>query len=68
MLINKTVLFASEAAAVLGYSTHTIYQLIHQGKLPAFREEGHKAWRIPESSIKAYVDACLKQNASKEKS
>lgn len=51
MLINKTVFFASEAASLLGYSTHTIYQLIHEGKLAAYREEGYKAWRIPEASI-----------------
>ena len=63
MLINKTVFFASEAAALLGYSTHTVYQLIHQGKLGAFREEGHKAWRIPESSIHAYLESCMQKHA-----
>ena len=66
MLINKTVFFASEAASLLGYSTHTIYQLIHQGKLRAFQVEGHKAWRIPESSIQAYLDSCMKKHASRK--
>lgn len=37
MIINKTVLFVSEAACVLGCSSHQIYQLIHAGKLKAYR-------------------------------
>ena len=68
MLINKTVFFASEAASLLGYSTHTIYQLIHEGKLAAYREEGHKAWRIPEASIQAHIDACMQRYASRKRS
>lgn len=57
MLINKAVFYASEVAALLGYSTHTVYQLIHTGQIQAFRDEGRKAWRIPESSIHAYLSA-----------
>ena len=59
MLINKTILLASEAASVLNYSTQTIYKLIHEGKLAAFKEKGHKVWRIPESSIVDYVNSCM---------
>ena len=59
MLINKTVLLASEAASVLNYSTQTIYKLIHTGKLEAFKEKGHKVWRIPEKSIEDYIHFCM---------
>ena len=57
VIINKLVFYASEAAAMLGYSTHTVYYLIHTGQLQAFRDEGRKTWRIPESSIIAYLNA-----------
>jgi len=61
MLVNKTVLYASEVASLLGYSTHTVYRLIHCGKIPAYKEEGCRAWHIPESSVLAYIDSRLKQ-------
>ena len=61
MVINKMVFYASEAAAMLGYSTHTVYQLIHTGQLQAFRDEGRKTWRIPESSIMAYLNTRMAQ-------
>ena len=38
MMINKAVFYASEVAAILGYSTHTVYHLIHTKQLPAFRD------------------------------
>ena len=37
MLINKTILFAAEVAALLGYSTQYVYTLIHQGKLFSYK-------------------------------
>lgn len=61
MIINKVVFYASEAAAMLGYSTHTIYHLIHIGQLQAFRDKGRKTWRIPESSIVAYLNTRMAQ-------
>lgn len=61
MIINKVVFYASEAAAMLGYSTHTIYHLIHTGQLQAFRDKGRNAWRIPESSIIAYLNTRMAQ-------
>ncbi len=33
MFINKTVLFVSEAACVLGCSSRQVYHLIHTGHL-----------------------------------
>jgi len=61
MIINKVVFYASEAAAMLGYSTHTVYHLIHTGQLQAFRDKGRKTWRIPESSIIAYLNTRMAQ-------
>ena len=55
MLINKTILFAAEVAALLGYSTQYVYTLIHQGKLFAYKDPDGKAWRIPEKSITDYI-------------
>lgn len=60
MMINKAV-YASEVAAILGYSTHTVYHLIHTKQLPAFRDKGCKAWRIPESAIISYVNFRIAQ-------
>lgn len=56
MLINKAVLYVSEAACVLGCSAHYIYHLIHTGKLAAYKEEGGRAWKIPEASIMNYIN------------
>lgn len=61
MMINKAVFYASEVAAILGYSTHTVYHLIHTKQLPAFRDKGCKAWRIPESAIIGYVNSRMAQ-------
>lgn len=55
MLINKTVLYVSEAAALLGCSSQYIYHLIHTGKLAAYKDEGARAWKIPEEAIKQYI-------------
>lgn len=60
MLINKTVLFVSEAACILGCSAHYIYHLIHTGKLEAYKEKGGRVWRIPESSIEKYIASRMK--------
>lgn len=55
MLINKAVLYVSEAAALLGCSSQYIYHLIHTGNLAAYKDEGTRAWKIPEESIKQYI-------------
>ncbi len=64
MLINKAVLFVSEAACVLNCSSHKIYDLIHRKKLPAYKIPGHKRWNIPEQSIQNYIDAQVRLYAS----
>lgn len=60
MIINKTVLFVSEAACVLGCSSHQIYQLIHAGQLKAYKDDGARAWKIPERSIEQYIYSRMK--------
>ena len=60
MLINKTVLFVSEAACVLGCSSRQIYHLIHTGQLRAYKDEGAWAWKIPEEAIMSYIATRIK--------
>ena len=55
MLINKSVLFVSEAACVLGCSSYQVYRMIHEGRLAAYKDEGARAWKIPEEAIQAYI-------------
>ena len=66
MLINKTILYVSEATSVLGCSTYRIYFLIHTGILPAYKDEGGKTWHIPEQSIKDYVATHLNATHSRQ--
>ncbi len=51
----KLILTATEAGAVLGYSTQTIYKYIHAGKLAAYREPGHRAYRIACADLQSFV-------------
>lgn len=55
MPVYKVILTATEAAAALGYSTQTIYKYIHDGKLPAYREPGHRAYQIAYDDLKDFV-------------
>ena len=38
MVINKSILYVSDVASLLGCSSQVVYQLIHSGTLPAFKE------------------------------
>ena len=55
MPVFKLILTATEAAAAIGYSTQTIYKYIHAGKLPAYREPGHRAYQIIYSDLQGFV-------------
>ena len=55
MPIFKLILTATEAAATIGYSTQTIYKYIRTGKLPAYREPGHRAYQIAYDDLKDFV-------------
>ena len=49
MVINKSILYVSDVASLLGCSAQVIYHLIHSGILPAYKES--KSWRIPENQL-----------------
>ena len=55
MILDKKILNISEAAFLLGISGRSVYQLIHSGKLCAYKDENHYAWHIPEESLKHYM-------------
>ena len=55
MFINKSVFHVSDAASLLCCSSQVIYELIHNGKLFAYKDG--KAWKIPEKSINDYINA-----------
>lgn len=61
MLINKAVFYVSETACLLNCSAHYVYKLIHTGQIPAYKDDGCKAWKIPESSIQNYINSRIKR-------
>ena len=61
MVINKSILYVSDVASLLGCSAQVIYHLIHSGILPAYKEG--KSWRIPEKSITDYINSKMLYNA-----
>lgn len=58
MLIEKKVLYVAEAASLLGCCAQVVYQLIENGKLQAYKEEGRKCWRIPAEDLESYIKNC----------
>lgn len=60
MQITKAVFFVSEAACLLGCSSYQIYRMIHEGNLFAYKDEGARAWKIPEQAIQQYIQKRLK--------
>ncbi len=54
MILNKTVLNVSEAAFVLNTSSYCIYNLIHTGKLRAYKDANQYGWRIPAEELERY--------------
>lgn len=65
MLINKSVLFVSEAACVLGCSSYQVYRMIHEGRLAAYKDDGARAWKIPEEAIQAYIHSRMEKGISR---
>lgn len=61
MVINKTTLTIQDAQYILGSSAYSIYKLIHEGKLYAYKDTGGKIWKIPEQAILYYLNS-LKVN------
>ncbi len=64
--VNKSVIFASEAATLLGMSVQRVYGLIHSGELPAYKEKDSHAWKIPAESIANYIQVQMKANGMKK--
>jgi len=63
MTINKEVVSVSEAAALLGISSQTVYDLIHTGELVAYKDAGRHPWHIPSSAIEDYIQRRMNPNA-----
>ena len=63
MQVSKTLLHVSDVASLLGYSSHTIYNLIKTVKLTAYKNA--KAWKIPVSAVEAYVKSRVVQQPRK---
>ncbi len=57
MVINKTVLNLQDTQQVLNLSAYGVYKLIHEKKLYAYKDDGGKAWKIPEQSITDYLSS-----------
>lgn len=55
MILDKKILNISEAAYLLGISGRGVYQLIHSGKLCAYKDENNYAWHIPEEALGSVI-------------
>lgn len=65
MLVEKNILTATEAAAMLGISTQTVYAALETKELIGFKENEYSAWKIREESVKKY--ACLREEKALER-
>ena len=63
--VNKSVIFASEAASMLCMSVQRVYGLIHSGELPAYKEKDSRAWKIPAESVANYIQKQMKERGTK---
>lgn len=57
MIINKTVLNLQDVQQLLNLSACSVYRLIHEKKLYAYKDDGGKSWKIPEQSITNYLSS-----------
>lgn len=53
MQIEKLVLHVSDAASLIGVSSHKIYEMIRNRELPAYK--AGKAWKIPADTVEDYI-------------
>lgn len=60
VILHKATLTVSEVVSILGISTYRVYELIHQDKIKAYKEEGCKAWQIPSVSVRNYLPRHIK--------
>ena len=52
MTVEKLIHTATEAAAILGVSTQTVYGMLATGQLRGFRDNEYTAWKVHEDAIK----------------
>ena len=53
MQIEKLVLHVSDAASLIGVSSHKIYEMIQSKELLAYK--AGKAWKIPTDAVEDYI-------------
>ena len=65
MIIDKLIFTATEAAAILGISTQTVYGLLEAGKLRGYKENEYSSWKITRDALQEYV--CLREAEALER-
>ncbi len=65
MIIDKLIFTATEAAAILGISTQTVYGLLEVGKLRGYKENEYSSWKITRDALQEYV--CLREAEALER-
>lgn len=65
MIIDKLIFTATEAAAILGISTQTVYGLLESGKLRGYKENEYSSWKITRDALQEYV--CLRETEALER-
>lgn len=71
MTFDKDIITVQEAAYYLSCSPQKIYELIHMGRLEAYKDEGRggrkgRGWKITAFSIEYYLRSCLSKNDSQK--
>ena len=66
MSIEKYILTVSETAALMGYSSGKVYQLIHADALKAYKDDGGRIWHVPFTSIIDYTNSRLHRKPSEK--
>ena len=65
MIIDKLIFTATEAAAILGVSTQTVYALLEVGKLRGYKENEYSSWKITRDALQEYV--CIREAEALER-
>lgn len=65
MIIDKLIFTATEAAAILGISTQTVYGLLEAGKLRGYKENEYSSWKITRDALQEYV--CIREAEALER-
>ena len=63
--IFKEVLSVRETTTVLDMPTWRVYSLIHKRQIRAYKDDNSNKWKIPTSSIEAYVQSMVAKSDKK---